>query len=101
MAPGFTLGLGALADACAGAPGVTRTPGQRFRKPLLYPSELQGPNATKSNALMLVPQSVTRSGAHRVELVRHERLDPPAGQRAPARQERQRDQKRACDHHAT
>src|ERR1051325_449982 len=26
-----------------GAPGVTRTRGQRFRKPLLYPSELQGP----------------------------------------------------------
>src|SRR5262245_33419298 len=24
------------------APGVTRTPGQRFRKPLLYPPELQG-----------------------------------------------------------
>ena len=24
------------------APGVTRTRGQRFRKPLLYPSELQG-----------------------------------------------------------
>ena len=24
------------------APGVTRTPDQRFRKPLLYPSELQG-----------------------------------------------------------
>src|SRR5258705_4743491 len=23
------------------APGVTRTPGQRFRKPLLYPPELQ------------------------------------------------------------
>jgi hypothetical protein len=29
--------------ACAfHAPGVTRTPGQRFRKPLLYPPELQG-----------------------------------------------------------
>ena len=26
-----------------GAPGVTRTPGTRFRKPLLYPPELQGP----------------------------------------------------------
>src|SRR5512140_273653 len=26
------------------APGVTRTPGQRFRKPLLYPPELQGRN---------------------------------------------------------
>ena len=25
-----------------GAPGVTRTPGTRFRKPLLYPPELQG-----------------------------------------------------------
>src|SRR5437016_13291472 len=24
-----------------GAPGVTRTPGPRFRKPLLYPPELQ------------------------------------------------------------
>jgi hypothetical protein len=24
------------------APGVTRTPGQRFRKPLLYPPELRG-----------------------------------------------------------
>ena len=24
------------------APGATRTPGQRFRKPLLYPSELRG-----------------------------------------------------------
>ena len=27
------------------APGVTRTRGQRFRKPLLYPSELQGQTA--------------------------------------------------------
>src|SRR5437763_955611 len=26
----------------ASAPGVTRTPGQRFRKPLLYPPELRG-----------------------------------------------------------
>src|SRR3972149_2083160 len=26
----------------AGAPGVTRTPGQRFRKPLLCPPELRG-----------------------------------------------------------
>ena len=25
-----------------GAPGVIRTPGTRFRKPLLYPPELQG-----------------------------------------------------------
>ena len=25
-----------------GAPGVTRTPGKRFRKPLLYPPELRG-----------------------------------------------------------
>ena len=25
-----------------GAPGVSRTPGTRFRKPLLYPSELRG-----------------------------------------------------------
>src|SRR6185437_6311232 len=25
-----------------GSPGVTRTPDQRFRKPLLYPSELRG-----------------------------------------------------------
>src|SRR3989442_16008001 len=27
---------------CRSAPGVTRTPGQRFRKPVLYPPELQG-----------------------------------------------------------
>jgi hypothetical protein len=26
----------------SGAPGVIRTPGTRFRKPLLYPPELQG-----------------------------------------------------------
>ena len=29
-------------DARGDAPGVTRTPGQRFRKPLLYPPELRG-----------------------------------------------------------
>src|SRR5437879_12748405 len=27
---------------CRSAPGVTRTPGKRYRKPLLYPPELQG-----------------------------------------------------------
>ena len=31
----ITIGYGS-------APGVTRTPGQRFRKPLLYPPELRG-----------------------------------------------------------
>src|SRR2546429_9691754 len=30
------------APASDRAPGGTRTPGQRFRKPLLYPPELQG-----------------------------------------------------------
>ena len=29
-------------SSCFSAPGVTRTPGQRFRKPLLYPPELRG-----------------------------------------------------------
>src|SRR6266508_5650161 len=29
-----------------GGPGVSRTPGTRFRKPLLYPSELRGPGGT-------------------------------------------------------
>jgi hypothetical protein len=32
-----------------GAPGVIRTPGTRFRKPLLYPPELQGRLQTISN----------------------------------------------------
>src|SRR2546430_16199346 len=32
------------------APGVTRTPGQRFRKPLLYPPELRGQITTRLNA---------------------------------------------------
>ena len=31
----------------SGAPGVTRTPGKRFRKPLLYPPELRGRFPTK------------------------------------------------------
>ena len=31
-----------------GAPGVTRTPGKRFRKPLLYPPELRGRFPTKN-----------------------------------------------------
>src|SRR3989454_12635166 len=31
-----------IRSASPSAPGVTRTPGQRFRKPLLYPPELQG-----------------------------------------------------------
>ena len=38
-------GRSASGASCAHAgcaPGVTRTPGQRFRKPLLYPPELQG-----------------------------------------------------------
>jgi hypothetical protein len=29
------------------APGVTRTPGQRFRKPLLYPPELRGQESAR------------------------------------------------------
>ena len=31
-----------LRENSSSAPGVTRTPGQRFRKPLLYPTELRG-----------------------------------------------------------
>ena len=37
-----SLPLIALDRCCVSAPGVTRTPGQRFRKPLLYPPELRG-----------------------------------------------------------
>lgn len=39
--PARGAGIVATSEA-ASAPGVTRTPGQRFRKPLLYPPELQG-----------------------------------------------------------
>jgi hypothetical protein len=40
---GLVIGLQVIRVAgSANAPGVIRTPGQRFRKPLLYPPELQG-----------------------------------------------------------
>src|SRR3954466_3934782 len=41
---GVVMGLHVIvtSDARRSAPGVTRTPGQRFRKPLLYPPELRG-----------------------------------------------------------
>jgi hypothetical protein len=38
----FDLNLIAMCSRSLSAPGVTRTPGQRFRKPLLYPPELRG-----------------------------------------------------------
>jgi hypothetical protein len=38
----FDLNLIAIYSRSPSAPGVTRTPGQRFRKPLLYPPELRG-----------------------------------------------------------
>ena len=48
-------------------PGATRTPDTRFRKPLLYPPELQGHHlveATKLRCLALA----TQSSAFRAEL---------------------------------
>src|SRR4051812_34032078 len=42
------------ARGASSAPGVTRTRGQRFRKPLLYPSELQGLNRER-RALRVAP----------------------------------------------
>src|SRR6266487_4765550 len=41
-----------------GAPGVTRTPGQRFRKPLLYPPELQGRKRRNVDELRVVQQGL-------------------------------------------
>src|SRR5205085_260641 len=38
------------------SPGVTRTPDQRFRKPLLYPSELRG-HAAKTLLSISLPQA--------------------------------------------
>src|SRR5207244_672826 len=37
-----SMKAGATAIVASSTPGVTRTRGQRFRKPLLYPAELQG-----------------------------------------------------------
>ena len=42
--PRPVLSRPAPCDAPPGAPDRSRTCDQRFRKPLLYPSELQGPN---------------------------------------------------------
>ena len=39
-----------------GSPGVIRTPDQRFRKPLLYPSELQGHAVRNHYSLSQVPK---------------------------------------------
>src|SRR3970040_836307 len=46
----------------ASAPGVTRTPGQRFRKPLLYPPELQGPSREQLNHAGCPHETVTQRG---------------------------------------
>src|SRR3989442_2620676 len=40
------------------APGVTRTPGQRFRKPLLYPPELQGRKRRNVEGLRVAEQGL-------------------------------------------
>src|SRR3989454_8205098 len=40
------------------APGVTRTPGQRFRKPLLYPPELQGRKRRNVEGLRIAQQGL-------------------------------------------
>src|SRR5207237_6999589 len=44
VTPLFCLELGAGTCSFSGGPGQSRTADQRFRKPLLYPSELQGLN---------------------------------------------------------
>ncbi len=49
-----------------GSPGVIRTPDQRFRKPLLYPSELRG------HALIL--RHYTRAYCRRVPKSQRHRL---------------------------
>src|SRR5688572_10512643 len=55
-------------DLCS-APGATRTPGQRFRKPLLYPPELRG--------LVRRNKDPARShGKQRLHVVRKERTPP-------------------------
>src|SRR5215831_2742912 len=41
-------------EQCDGGPGQSRTADQRFRKPLLYPSELRGPG---SNSHYRIPDS--------------------------------------------
>src|SRR6058998_1063265 len=51
--------LGVSASLLGGrAPGVTRTPGQRFRKPLLYPPELQGRKRRNVGELRVVQQGL-------------------------------------------
>ena len=70
------------------APGVTRTRGQRFRKPLLYPSELQG-HVTKSlepapgptprpGTLKVTPFALATAVAANVPSVLQERAEPMA-----------------------
>jgi hypothetical protein len=39
---------------------VTRTPGQRFRKPLLYPPELRGRHGSNSSSLQSIAPSISR-----------------------------------------
>src|SRR5947209_9608212 len=52
------------------APGVTRTPGQRFRKPLLYPPELRGRITAEDPVFSAIGHESTSGGHYSVPSVR-------------------------------
>src|SRR5881296_710625 len=82
------LARASFRSASPSAPGVTRTPGQRFRKPLLYPPELQG--LTRSRRWR------KRRNLRELGVVQ-QGLDSPTLQALPALQEIQLDQKTESD----
>jgi hypothetical protein len=47
------------------APGVTRTPGQRFRKPLLYPPELRGQGSRSGPSPIAARTTISRGESTR------------------------------------
>jgi hypothetical protein len=68
------------------APGVTRTPGQRFRKPLLYPSELQGRgNRSLTPSTLLLNELAPAVTSPRQHLIRDQSLHMAPGKRLKAR----------------
>src|SRR5216684_8481126 len=60
------------------APGVTRTPGQRFRKPLLYPPELQGRKPRNVEGLRIGEQGLNACGRQSPAATQELELDQEA-----------------------
>ena len=66
-----------------GSPGVTRTPDQRFRKPLLYPSELRGHFDVSSLSHADLQTEVKWRGGEQLHFLAVESEASPKGSKVP------------------